>query len=99
MNKSILTNNSLFDLAAARTYLAEKARMCARAAEGEDPREVWLAVGLAENRNGDGIRRCREVYSLECASCRHPIEISTEPPHRCSFCRIELQIDWKGGRR
>jgi hypothetical protein len=89
-------DNSLLDLAAARRYLAEKATMCAKAATSADPREVWLAVGVAQNRNGERMRRGREVYSLECASCRRAIEISTEPPHRCSFCGTELRIDWEG---
>jgi hypothetical protein len=87
-------DNSLLDLAAARRYLAEKATMCARAANSSDPREVLLAVGVAQNRNGERTERGREVYSLECDSCKRAIEISTEPPHLCAFCGTNLRIQW-----
>jgi hypothetical protein len=101
MNESIVpdsgkTNNSpLSDLAAARTYLAEKAQMCAAAAKSTDPREVWIAVAVAENRGGERMRRGQEIFALECAHCQREVELSTILPHLCPACGRELQILWR----
>ena len=88
------TSNPLSDLGVARTYLAELAKMCARAPKSQDPREIWLAVGVAKNRCVERIRRCTEVYSFECGSCGNAIEIPTEPPHSCPKCGRALAIEW-----
>src|SRR6516162_5859274 len=87
-------NNPLSDLAAARRYLAAKAQMCAKAAQSVDPREVWLAVAVAENRGGERRRRSREVFALKCSSCQREVELSTIVPHRCPACGSPLEILW-----
>jgi DNA-directed RNA polymerase subunit RPC12/RpoP len=89
-----ITNNPLFDLSVARTYLGELALMCAKAAASPDPREIWLAIGVAENRCGGRGRRAQEVYTLKCSSCQRQVELSTQPPFRCPICSAVLKIEW-----
>jgi hypothetical protein len=67
--------------------------MCARAATSTDPREIWLAVGVAQNRNGERMRRGREVYSLRCSGCNREIEIRVTERH-CPLCKEVLVIEW-----
>ena len=86
-------DNSLLDLTAARRYLSEKSRMCAKAAASADPREIWLALGIVQNRSGGRMRRTREIFVLECGHCHKHIEIAVAGPHCCPLCKEVLVIE------